>query len=83
MKTKLTLTVKQNIIDSAKRLAKRRNVSVSRLFEEMFENDKINPIKTPEQLAAKKLLARVGEEYPIINQDDKELIRQYVSKKYS
>ncbi len=83
MKTKLTLTVKKSIIDSAKRLAKRKKVSVSRLFEEMFENDEINPIKTPEQLAAKKLLERVGEEYPIIDQDDKELIRQYVAKKYS
>ncbi len=83
MKTKLTLTVKKSIIDSAKRIAKRKHVSVSKLFEEMFENDTISPIKTPEQLAAKELLDRVGEEYPIIDQDDKELIRQYVAKKYS
>lgn len=83
MKTKLTLTVKKSIILSAKRIAKRKNISVSKLFEEMFEGDKINSAKTPEQLAAKRLLDSVGEEYSITTQPDKELIRKRVATKYS
>ncbi len=85
MKTKLTLTVKKSIIDSAKRIAKRKQVSVSKLFEEMFKNDTISPIKSPEQLAAKELLDRNLSESPTVAdpRSDKALIRAHVARKYA
>jgi len=82
MKTKLTLTVKKDIILSAKRIAKKKKISVSKLFEEMFEGDKVTSIKTPEQLAAKRLLDREVPEYPLDERSDKELIIAHIKKKY-
>ncbi|MFC4875082.1 DUF6364 family protein [Negadavirga shengliensis] len=56
MKTKLTLTVKKSVIDTAKRRAKEKGISLSRMFEEIFEEEGSNEIKTAPQKAAERLL---------------------------
>ena len=84
MKTKLTLTVQKEVIESAKRMAKERNVSVSRLFEEAFEEDTIQPILSEKQKAARRFLKNSEERQPIqaLDKSDKELIREHIEKKY-
>lgn len=84
MKTKLTLTVKKEIVEKAKLQAATRGISLSRMFEEIF--DKVNPEleKTSEQLAAARFLDRIKKEKPIqsLEKSDKELIREYRDNKY-
>lgn len=82
MKTKLTLSIEKRIVDSAKRLARRRKTSVSKLFEEIFEGNDVSPIKTTEQIAAEELLRRVGPGIEASEKSDKELIREHLKKKY-
>lgn len=50
MKTKLTLTVEKEIVEEAKLKAASRGVSLSRMFEEIFEKEIPYVEKTPEQL---------------------------------
>ncbi len=57
MKTKLTLTVKKHIVDSAKQAARERDQSLSQLFEEIFENDQLKLTKTELQKSAYNLLS--------------------------
>ncbi len=85
MKTKLTLTVNKSIIEKAKKVAKERSVSVSRLFEEVFENDSPQPVRNERQKAASDLLRTLGNQAKtqMTEKSDKELIKEYVNKKYS
>ncbi|MEQ9425742.1 MAG: DUF6364 family protein [Cyclobacteriaceae bacterium] len=84
MKTKLTLTVRKSVIDSAKKLAKRRKVSVSQLFEEAFSNEELTPIKTESQRAAQRLIERLSKAKSIETQgNDKDLLKEHVSRKFA
>ncbi len=83
MKTKLTLTVNKNIISSAKKLAKSKNVSLSQLFEEVFENGEMAQIKTSSQKAAERLLANLANAQPIETKEDKVLLKAHVKGKFA
>ncbi|MCC5928877.1 MAG: hypothetical protein JJU28_06500 [Cyclobacteriaceae bacterium] len=83
MKTKLTLTVNKSVIEAAKRKAKNRGMSLSRMFEEIFEGEESNPIKTESQRAAARLINRL-EKYDSVKQlEDKELIKGHVKRKFT
>lgn len=84
MKTKLTLTVKKEIVDKAKHQAASRGISLSKMFEEIFEKESPGVEKTPEQLAASRFLERLKKETPIksLEKSDKELVREHRDKKY-
>jgi len=56
MKKKLTLTIQEEIIESSKRQAKRKDISVSQMFEEAIGMGEPNEIETESQWAAKRLL---------------------------
>jgi len=58
LKTKLTLTVRKHIIDLAKRRAKSKGISLSQMFEKIFQEGELNPIKIEPQRAAERLLQR-------------------------
>ena len=83
MKTKLTLTVNKSIIEAAKHRAKRRGVSLSRLFEEIFEQDASYEIKTEAQLAADRLLKLLRDSSPVPQKNDKELLKAHVERKFT
>ncbi len=81
MKTKLTLTIKKSVIQRAKLLAKERNVSVSRLFEEVF-GEKTQQLPTSNQRAAAKLLDTFTQypEVPALAESDKDLRKKRAQK---
>ena len=83
MKTKLTLTVKKNIIESAKRMAKNKGISLSQMFEEIFQEGGSNEIKTEPQRAAERLLQKLDKSKSIKSKDDKELIKSHVKRKFA
>ncbi len=83
MKTKLTLTVRKSIIDSAKKMAKKRNMSLSQLFEQTFGNEEINPVKTESQKAAERLLEKLSKAKSLKTKEDKRLLRSHVSRKFA
>lgn len=66
MKTKLTLTVNKSIIEAAKRKAESQGVSLSQMFEEIFETMGTNQIKTEPQRAAERLINKL-EKYESIS----------------
>ncbi|WP_339750836.1 DUF6364 family protein [Algoriphagus aquimarinus] len=84
MKTKLTLTVKKEIVEKAKMQAASRGISLSKMFEEIFEKESPGVEKTSEQVAAARFLERLKEETPIkaLEKSDKELLREHRDKKY-
>jgi hypothetical protein len=84
MKTKLTLTIKKEIVEKAKRRAAGQGISLSKLIEGIFEKEDPELEKTPEQLAAARFLERLKNETPIkaLDKSDKELVRAYQDKKY-
>jgi hypothetical protein len=84
MKTKLTLTIKKEIVEKAKRKASSQGISLSKMIEDIFEKEDPELEKTPEQLAAARFLERLKNEPPIkaLEKSDKELIREHRSKKY-
>lgn len=84
MKTKLTLTVEKEIVEKAKQKAASRGISLSKMFEEIFEKENPDLEKTTEQLAAARFLERLKSEIPIkaLDKSDKELIREHRDKKY-
>lgn len=84
MKTKLTLTVEKEIVEKAKKKAASRGISLSKMFEEIFEKENPDLEKTTEQLAAARFLERLKSEIPIkaLDKSDKELIREHRDKKY-
>jgi hypothetical protein len=65
MKTKLTLTVDQEIVEIAKQKAASRGISLSKMFKEVFAKENPRIEKTPEQLAASRFLKRLKDETPI------------------
>lgn len=85
MKTKLTLTIKKEIVEKAKRKASSQGISLSRLFEEIFEKENPSLEKTPAQLAAGRFLERLKTETPIqaLEKSDKELINEHRNGKYA
>jgi hypothetical protein len=83
MKKKLTLTVQEEVIKYAKRQAKRRGISVSKMFEEMVGNEETNEIETESQRAAKRLLDRMKKAESIETKNDKNLIRKHVERKFT
>lgn len=83
MKTKLTLTVQKRVIDRAKRYARRSGKSISQIFEELFEQSENPVIKTEAQHAAQRLLETLEGVKQVETLSDKELIRNYVARKYS
>ncbi len=84
MKTKLTLTIKKEIVEKAKRKASSKGISLSKMIEEIFEKEDPELEKTPEQLAAARFLERLKNETPIkaLDKSDKELVREHRDKKY-
>lgn len=83
MKTKLTLTVKKSVIESAKKIAKNKGISLSQMFEEIFEEGGTNGIKTEAQRAAERLLQKLEKSKSIKTKDDKELIKAHVKRKFA
>jgi hypothetical protein len=84
MKTKLTLTVKKSVIESAKKIAKNKGISLSQMFEEIFEEGGgTNGIKTETQRAAERLLQKLEKSKSIKTKDDKELIKAHVKRKFA
>lgn len=83
MKKKITLTVQEDIIQYAKRKARRKGMSVSQMFEEVMGKDETSEIETEQQRAAKRLLKKLDEAQSVKTKDDKELIRQHVKRKYA
>ena len=81
-KTKLTLTVRKDIIEKAKLKAKEKGISVSRLFEESFGFSEDQ--ETEEQKAIGKFLAFMKNQEPVeaLPQSDKELWHQHLDEKY-
>jgi hypothetical protein len=83
MKTKLTLTVKSSVIELAKRKAKSKGISVSQMFEKMFEEEGENNIKTESQKAAERLLQKLETSQTTSDFDDKTLIQEHVKRKFA
>ena len=83
MKKKLTLTVEEQVIKYAKRQAKRHGKSVSQLFEESFQEERVNTIKTESQKAAGQLLEKLEASESTQTQRDKELIKEHVKGKFT
>ena len=84
MKTKLTLTIKKEIVEKAKRKASSQGISLSKMIEDIFEKEDPELEKIPEQLAAARFLERLKNETPIkaLDKSDKELVREHRDKKY-
>jgi len=83
MKKKLTLTVEEDVVKYAKRLAKRHGKSVSQMFEEKFKEGKANTIQTESQKAASELLGKLEASESVQTKKDNELIREYVKRKFA
>jgi len=85
MKTRLTLTVKQTVIERARRYSRRTGKSISQLFEEIFEHAEKRAVKTEPQLAAERLLKSLRSSKSIMAQSgsDKDLVKKYVARKFT
>lgn len=85
MKKKLTLTVENSVIEKARWQSKSSGKSISRLFEEYFDNPstETNPLKTNVQKAAENLLEMVKASKSIETLDDKALLKEHAKRKYS
>ncbi|MFO7847453.1 MAG: DUF6364 family protein [Balneolaceae bacterium] len=83
MKKKLTLTIEEEIIATAKQYAKRRGISVSQMFEEAVGKGDSGKIETESQRAAKRLLNTLQNAESTESKDDKQLNREHVKRKYA
>jgi hypothetical protein len=83
MKKKLTLTVEEDIVKYAKRLARRHGKSVSQMFEEIFKEGEANTIQTEPQKAAGELLKKLEGSESVKPKQDKELIKEHVKRKFT
>ena len=83
MKTKLTLTVRKSVIESAKRRAKSKGISLSQMFEEIFEGEGTNGIRTEAQREAERLLQKLAKSESIKTKDDRKLITAHVKGKFA
>ena len=84
MKTKLTLTVRKSIINTAKQYSRRTGKSISQMFEELFEKAEIaDSIKSEPQRAAERLLQALESRRAIKTLDDKKLLKNHVARKFA
>ncbi len=83
MKTKLTLTVRKSVIARAKKHSRKSGKSISRLFEEMFEEPEIQSIQSEQQRAAGRLLIALEKSPGVKTLDDKSLLSKYIEKRYA
>jgi hypothetical protein len=83
MKKKLTLTVEEEIVRYAKKLAKKQGKSVSQMFEEVFKDSKTNTIQTEQQKAASELIKKLGMSKSVQDKNDNELIKEHVKRKFT
>ena len=83
MKKKLTLTVEEEVVKYAKRLAKRHGKSVSQMFEEKFKEGEANTIQTESQKAASELLKKLETSESTQTKQDKKLIKEHVKRKFA
>ena len=81
-KTKLTLTVREDIIRQVKQQAKERGISVSKLFEEKV--DEIIMSKEEKIKALNKLRDLIKQSAPseVLPESDRELYHKHLAKKY-
>jgi len=58
---------------------------VSALFEDIFENAEVSPLKSESQKAAERLLKRLDSEKSVAtkNESDKSLIANHVARKFA
>jgi antitoxin component of RelBE/YafQ-DinJ toxin-antitoxin module len=83
VKQTLNLTIKENIKERAKRIAKSRGISVSRLFEEAIARE-----EDPEELhldpdsAAYKIYHMIPESEKVDDYDYKEMKENILKEKY-
>lgn len=84
MKTKLTLTIKKEIVEKAKMKASSQGISLSQMFEEIFEKENPSIQSSESQLAASRLLKRLEEMEPTQapQVSDKIALTQYLKEKY-
>lgn len=84
MKTKLTLTVHKHVIQKAKHKAREKGVSLSQLFEDVFNGDDLAVPESEDTLAARRLADRLRNSTPIpsLEKTDKELIKDRILNKY-
>lgn len=83
MKTKLTLTIREDVVAAAKRLSRRTGKSISTMFEEVFSAPKPTGLKTEPQRAAERLLKTLEKADTIETLDDKTLLRRHVARKFA
>jgi len=83
MKTKLTLTVRENVVAAAKRLSRRTGKSISAMFEEVFSEPGSTGLKTEPQRAAERLLKTMEKAETVKTKDDKTLLRRHVTRKFT
>lgn len=84
MKTKLTLTVRKSVINTAKRYSKKTGKSLSRIFEEFFESPAIeDDVKSASQKAAERLLQSLRSAKPLETLDDKKFLKEHVARKFA
>ncbi len=82
MKTRLTLTVNNDVILKARKYSKATGKSISRLFEDFIQKAIDVNQKTESQIAAKRLLKRISASKPVKTVDDKTLIKKTLIDKY-
>mgnify|MGYP005754765289 CR=1 FL=1 len=82
MKKKITITLKTEIADQAKALAKSQGISLSELISRKLES--LDEDLSPSQLAAKRLLEHLKNQPPFPPQEksDKEMRHEYLANKY-
>lgn len=82
MKTKLTLTVNEDVIIKARKQSKAAGRSISQLFEEFIQDAAARDIKSETQLAAGRLLKRISASKPVTAVDDEMLLKKMLTDKY-
>ena len=84
MKTKLTLTIKKEVIEKAKRMASGQGISLSKMIENIFEKDEPLVQTSESELAAKTLLKRLEEmeTTQVPKESDKIALTRHLKEKY-
>ncbi len=81
MKTKLSLTVRKSVIDTAKRYSRKTGKSISQMFEDFFEKTETKSIKSEQLRSAKRLLKTLERSNSVESLDDKFFLRDHVAQK--
>ncbi len=82
MKQKLTLTVETDVVRRAKKMARKKGISVSQMFEDAIQTYDVSPIQTESQKAANRLLSLLEEVDTVQPLNDKELLKRHLERKY-